>query len=143
MKKESRKEAPVDFQTLPRFVAIVGSREFIYKHWVTAFVERLRTDSVVVSGGARGVDTWADEAAIECGLKRKIFPIEDWEWQAIGNKAAHIRNEAIARYIKFNDGHLFAFGMMRLDGSLTKGTQDVITTADAIGVPTTIFTAGI
>lgn len=48
---------------LPEVVAIVGSREFSSPGLVRAFVASLPPGTLVVSGGARGVDRWAEEAA--------------------------------------------------------------------------------
>jgi len=52
-------------------VAIVGSRDYAPHHHVYSLVRsRLPDACTVVSGGARGVDTWAENAA----NKRKGFP---------------------------------------------------------------------
>lgn len=54
-------------------LAVVGSQRFVYEHaeayvrgLVRATIERHRPD-VVISGGARGTDTWAAEAAVKLG----------------------------------------------------------------------------
>lgn len=52
-------------------VAIVGSREYPNQAQVQRFVAQLAkkySGVIVVSGGARGVDTWAEERAISLGL---------------------------------------------------------------------------
>ncbi len=49
-------------------VAIVGSRECQDRHSVEAYVARLPAGAIVISGGARGVDTWAADAAHARGL---------------------------------------------------------------------------
>lgn len=57
-------------------VAIVGSRGFSSQTRVTEFVRKLAEkypDAVVVSGGARGVDTWAENQAELSGLRWKSF----------------------------------------------------------------------
>ena len=61
------------------YVAVVGSREW-YKstEWaktnVTQFVNALPSNCILVSGGAKGVDTWAEEAAQSRGLRTLIHP---------------------------------------------------------------------
>ena len=49
-------------------VAVVGSRAHPNLDIVHAYVRSLPPGTVVVSGGAEGVDRAAEEAAIECGL---------------------------------------------------------------------------
>ncbi len=52
-------------------VAIVGSREFVNLARVSRYVTALAAkypDAVLVSGGARGVDTMAERTARACGL---------------------------------------------------------------------------
>lgn len=52
-------------------VAIVGSRDYPERARVTEFVAKLARkypSAIVISGGARGVDTWAESAASRCGL---------------------------------------------------------------------------
>lgn len=54
-----------------RVVAIVGSRRYVQIHRVVEFVDRLSIkypDCVVVSGGAEGVDYWAESTARATGL---------------------------------------------------------------------------
>ena len=50
-------------------VAVVGSRGYPDRAAVAAYVQALAEGTVVVSGGARGVDRWAADAAAECGLE--------------------------------------------------------------------------
>ena len=52
---------------------IVGSRRRKDRETVLAFVDELKKDDVVISGGARGVDTWAVEAATAKGLRTRII----------------------------------------------------------------------
>ena len=57
-------------------IAIVGSRDRDMaedKALVKELVNSLLTDDIVVSGGCRGVDTWAEKAADTRGLKKLIF----------------------------------------------------------------------
>jgi hypothetical protein len=54
-----------------RFVAIVGSRNLdtSFRPRVADLIGVLDTEATVVSGGAPGVDTWAEELAAERGLR--------------------------------------------------------------------------
>src|SRR5678815_3377064 len=54
-------------------VAIVGSRDFGHLEWVTEYVDQLPAGTTVVSGGARGVDQRAAQAARARGLAVEVF----------------------------------------------------------------------
>lgn len=82
----------IDFSTLPRHVVIVGSRTFTQMHWVKAFVDRLKPDTVVMSGGAVGVDEAAEIAAKKRGLEVDIY-LPDWKGQGVN--AGKFRNFAL------------------------------------------------
>jgi len=86
-------------------IAIVGSREYHDPEAVTACVSSFPPDTVIVSGGARGVDTWAEQAAHACGLQ---VDIKRPNWDAYGKGAGFIRNVDIVRsadkVIAFWDG---------------------------------------
>ena len=76
-------------------IAIVGSREGIDPRTVRRFVDWLAThrpDCTVISGGARGVDTWAIDQAQWRGLKTKVFPAD---WETHGRSAGFKRNRTI------------------------------------------------
>jgi YspA, cpYpsA-related SLOG family len=69
---------PVRCDTSGRYVetadiAIVGGRRRTDRETVDRLVARLPADTVIVSGGACGPDTWAEEAARNRGLATKIF----------------------------------------------------------------------
>lgn len=139
MKKEQAEATTTDFNAFPKFVAIVGSRTFPHQHWITAFVERLQPDTIIVSGGAEGVDTWAEVAAKTKKMKTKIFPIEKWEWDVFGKRAGRIRNETLVAYLNQAKGHLVAFVKLDEDGNMTSGTRHVIQAASRHNIPITIF----
>lgn len=78
-------------------IAIVGSRGYPHLEDVTALVEKIAADNpcaVIVSGGAKGVDKTAEDAANKVGLEvasyrvRKIgnedFGIEEWYFSRLG-----------------------------------------------------------
>lgn len=79
-------------------VALVGSRTFSNYEMMCAFIERSLSDTefssieTVVSGGARGADTLAEQYARENGLELIVFPAE---WERYGRKAGPLRNVKI------------------------------------------------
>ena len=105
-------------------LAIVGSREFPDLDLVWVFVERVaqaRPDTIIVSGGARGVDTVAAAAARMAGLVvEELVP----DWATHGILAGFERNSRIVescdRVAAFWDG-------------VSNGTRDTITKAEAAG----------
>ncbi len=87
-------------------VAIVGSRKFANLAAVRAYVAILVPETIVISGGAIGVDTVAVAAAKKLGLEWKVI-LPDYEMY--GPKIAPlIRNQQIAtecnRMVAFWDG---------------------------------------
>lgn len=86
-------------------VAIVGSRDFSDPALVERVVADLPADTVVVSGGARGVDSWAVAAAQRRGLQTEVIRPEGEKY---GRSAGFKRNvliiERAERVIAFWDG---------------------------------------
>lgn len=109
-------------------IAIVGSRNFKPLSKVTEYVHTLEQGTVVVSGGARGVDKTAEIAATAAGLTVEVF-LPDWEKH--GRRAGIFRNTKI---IEFCD-QLVAFW-----DEESRGTQDSIRKARIAGKPVKIFT---
>lgn len=104
-------------------VAIVGSREYGQIYKVQEYVCSLPPDTVIVSGGARGVDHMAEFAALATGKAVQIFKPD---WNKHGKKAGYLRNidivNAADRVVAFWDG-------------VSKGTQHSITLAKKNGKP--------
>ncbi len=75
-------------------VAIVGSRDWADPDMVRDYVYSLNDDDTVISGGARGVDQFAEIYALERGLATLIFPAD---WGHHGNTAGLLRNRDIVR----------------------------------------------
>ena len=73
-------------------VAIVGSRDYPLPRLVREFVAGLPDGSTVVSGGARGVDGIAEEAARVRGLPVVVIPAL---WEEHGRRAGVLRNQDI------------------------------------------------
>jgi len=72
-----------------RKVAIVGSRELRSEKQIRT---RMAGNTVVISGGARGVDFLAESIARELGLTTVIYPAE---WDLYGMSAGYRRNRHI------------------------------------------------
>lgn len=71
-------------------VAVVGSRSCTdYKLVESTLLDfGLENIDLIISGGARGVDTFAEKFAKKYGIKTLIFPA-DWN---LGRQAGYIRN---------------------------------------------------
>lgn len=109
-----------------RKLAIVGSRDYPSLDLVREFVRSLRPDTVVVSGGARGVDRVAvDEAQLLC----REWEVFEADWSK-GRSAGFERN---VRLVGEVDG-LVAFW----DGK-SRGTKHSIDLARTKGIWFRIF----
>ena len=87
-------------------VAIVGSRDYPRLRVVSGYVQTLPPDSVVVSGGAAGVDEQAVRAAIARGLKHhevKVdtagLPEDEEERRREFGRRAYARNTKIVEWV--------------------------------------------
>ena len=110
-----------------RRIAIVGSRNWRDIPSIDKFVEGLPKGTVVVSGGARGVDRIAEIAASRHGLETSIH-LPDWDLH--GKAAGFIRN----RQIVDDADEVVAFW----DGG-SRGTKSTIDLAKKQGKPVRVF----
>lgn len=110
-------------------IAIVGSRDFSAPDVVADYVATLPKDSIVLSGGAKGVDSWAEQAALAHGLKVQIF---EADWQNLGAKAGPIRTEMITA----NADQVTAFWNRK-----SRGTLNMLFLARESGLPVKIYDA--
>lgn len=112
---------------MPDRIAIVGSPHFPRLDLVEAFVASLAPGTVVVSGGAEGVDNAAERAARACGLEVIVFRAD---WKAHGRQAEPMRDAEIVahadRFVAFWDGR-------------SQGTLNTIVQALGANVPVEIF----
>ena len=108
-------------------VAIVGSREYPYLSKVRAYIQNLPIDTVIVSGGARGVDKCAEKVAESIGLQSEIYLAD---WHRYGKAAGMKRNQQIVeasdRVVAFWDGD-------------NRGTKNTIDTAKKLGKGVTVI----
>lgn len=110
-------------------IAIVGSREFTRLELVGKYVATLDEGTTVVSGGARGVDRYAVDAAKKRGLKTIVFPAD---WDTHGKAAGMIRNKQIVdaadKVVAFWDG-------------ASRGTMHSVNYAKSKGKPVLVLEA--
>jgi len=85
---------PVRDQLVGPCLGIVGSPDFLDLDLVCSFVQTLPADTIVVSGGARGVDRVAAVAARARDL-RVIEYLADWD--RLGRRAGFLRNLEVVR----------------------------------------------
>jgi hypothetical protein len=109
-------------------VAIVGSRDYPHRARVKQYVVLLPSDTIVVSGGARGPDTWAVEAATARGMYPLVYRAD---WENLGRRAGFMRNQQIVetadRIVAFWDGE-------------SKGTKHTIDLARKAGKSVEVIT---
>jgi hypothetical protein len=75
---------------MKRKLAVVGSRTITNYEFVKKLLDKQKENiSLIVSGGAKGVDTLAERWAKENGIPTKIF-LPDWD--TYGSKAGYMRN---------------------------------------------------
>lgn len=83
----------INFQMVdaPRRIAVVGSREYTDLNRVRKAIMSFPEDTLVISGGARGVDSMAVMAAKERGLQKPL--VHPAEWDRYGRRrAGYLRN---------------------------------------------------
>lgn len=107
-------------------IGIVGGRDFfdyyVLKLHVSNYIIHHNVEvEYIVSGGARGADSLAEDFATEFGYPTKVF-LPDWD--QFGKKAGPMRNETIIQ----NSDIVFAFW----DGA-SRGTKSSIDFAKAYG----------
>lgn len=80
-------------------IGISGSREFGSPGLIKSFIKSValkHPDAIICQGKARGVDSWAREAAIAANLWVIDVPVEREHWDHHGKVAGHRRNAIIA-----------------------------------------------
>jgi hypothetical protein len=81
----------------------------------------------VVSGGARGVDTYGTDWALERNIPIKLFRPD---WDKFGKGAGFIRNTQMAEY---------ADALVAVWDGQSKGTAHMIKTMEALGKPVYVY----
>lgn len=113
-------------------IGVIGSRQLRNHPQVKGIIEDFlyRYDAtMVVSGGAPGVDSMAEFVARQNGMPVEIYHAD---WDRLGKSAGFQRNGEIAARID----HLLA---IMIPGG-TSGSKDTISKTMKMGKPVTIFT---
>lgn len=111
----------------PMKLALIGSRDYPALDLVRRFIVDLPADTVVVSGGARGVDSAAEDAARAVGLR--VLVLEP-DWETLGRRAGLVRNEEVVDEVD----EVVAWW----DGE-SRGTVHALQLAVEAGKPITVF----
>lgn len=78
-------------------VIVCGGRDYLEKRAIREYLDGLRAVSLVITGGARGVDSIADGWAEDRGIARAIFPAN---WTGEGRSAGHTRNQRMLELMR-------------------------------------------
>lgn len=105
-------------------LAIIGSREYPRLSLVREFVRHLKPTTIIVSGGARGVDAAAIGAAMEFDRPWICFPVPSWAWQ-LSRRAGFDRNSLIVSH---------ADGLVAFHDGVSNGTLDALLKAEEAGL---------
>jgi hypothetical protein len=124
---------------LMNVVAVIGSRSFRDLASVRRLIADLPAGTVIVSGGAAGVDFEAERAADARGdLPPSVIflPLES-DRRDCGNCCYHRRNRRIVGYVKHHGGEIVAFSQRGKSGKYrtTPGTASTLAFAEEQRVP--------
>lgn len=103
-------------------VAIIGSRTYPNEALIRRLVRGLPNDWTVISGGARGPDTWAINEAKALGMAYEVY-LADWKGP-LGKGAGFARNTTIAQAADI---------VVAFMETATNGTMDTIRKATQLG----------
>jgi hypothetical protein len=109
-------------------IAIVGSRDYPSQHLVERFTYLIPRQWTIISGGARGVDKWAEETAKQWNRPIRVHKPQ---WGIYGKRAGFIRNNAIVR-----DSDI----VVAFHHNNSRGTAHTISLAKYLSVPCIIVT---
>lgn len=112
----------------PSRVLICGSREWGDVEAVRSRIAALPEETVIVTGGARGVDRIAEDVARELGRERMVFRAR---WDVEGRSAAADPASQNSRTLDSDPDLVIAFRA----GGESPGTDDCIAQARRRGIP--------
>lgn len=87
-----------------KYLLVVGSRSITDYEYIKNTLDKYRnSDTVIVSGGAKGVDTLAERYADENNLQKVIMKAD---WDKYGKRAGYIRNAEMHKFISDKEDKL-------------------------------------
>lgn len=115
-------------------VIVAGSRKGIYAQYVYDKLDEIlanvdKSELVIVSGNARGVDRMGEGWAIDHGVRVELHPAE---WQRYGKRAGFIRNDLMAQE---------ADALVAIWDGASRGTKHMIDIARTYGLEVRIVRA--
>ena len=120
-------------------VAVLGSRTYKDLYKVVVYINKLPSNTIVVSGGAIGVDSVAEAATKKRkDLHFKLFAVDKFEWKIFGKRAGIIRNRVLIQYLKETGGTVALFSSEE-GKNLTKGSQNVLDLCNTHNIPYSLF----
>lgn len=125
---------------MSNIVAILGSRPRYFLDLGAAFrkvrdyIRALPPETVVVSGGADGIDSFAEQLAAARGLGTGVFPVTKEEWARDPRGAGFARTERLLKYVKDEGGRVACFR-----GMASPGTSYTIRRCQELGIPLEVF----
>ena len=118
-----------------KYLLIAGGRDFddaeTFDRVVREYIAGNEAGTVIVEGGAKGVDTLAREYAEKNGM---TYVEMEADWKKYGRAAGPKRNEAMTKYIFDMNGTALFFW----DGK-SKGTKNCILNANSLCIPVSIY----
>ena len=111
-------------------IVVSGDRYLTDCPAVERLFDTLPPDTVVVHGGARGLDTLAGKAARRRGFRVEVEAVSDAEWRQLGRAAGPLRNRRMLD--KWHPDRVYAF---HDDMANSKGTADIVRQATDRGIP--------
>ena len=115
-------------------ILICGSRVYTNRLRVQLEIEKERAKHPIriVSGGARGADTFAEETADQLHLPKVIYHAE---WAKYGKAAGHIRNAFMLEREPVDEVWAFTENLEN-----SRGTKNMVKLAKKKKIPVRLFT---
>lgn len=124
----------------PLYLLIVGSRTFSDRGLLFEKADEAvggRKNVTIVSGGAKGADTLAEQYADSRGFEKKIFPAK---WDLFGKQAGYIRNREMHKFLSDKEDRM----CLAFWNGVSRGTKHNFELAEEFGTPLVVvrFTEG-
>lgn len=111
-------------------VLICGSRDWGNRTSIEEDVLKFSKHTIVITGGAKGADTIAEELAIRSGLFVAVVKAHDYHWECYNKRAGILRNNAM---LDLNPDLVIAY-----QKNNSRGTQYTIDEAKRREIPVLI-----